>query len=158
MLQTSIISTRIILYASPSKPTNELFPCIYFATYSYLLGCCLCNTLTSRTSMARHCSGLSSIILPAILGFVPQQLNSRQNGKFCGHHVKSLLGSLMLSSVHSTIIITNALINQAGSCYIITNFYIGRRQLYRIIWMISMLLHLTLAPPRSYVITMTSSF
>ena len=33
-----------------------------------------------------------------------------------------LFGSLVLSSVHSTIIITNTLINQTGSYYIITNF------------------------------------
>ena len=55
---------------------------------------------------------------------VPQQLNSRQIGEFCGHHVKSLLGSLMLSSVHSTIITTSTLINQAGSYYVITNCYL----------------------------------
>ena len=140
-------------------PANQLMN--YFHVFiSLLIAICLAVVcvIPSHQEHPRHCSGLLSIILPAILSFVPQQLNSRQNGKFCGHHVKSLLGSLMLSSVHSTIIITNALINQAGSCYIITNFYIGRRQLYRIIWMISMLLHLTLAPPQFYVITMTSSF
>ena len=53
---------------------------------------------------------------------VPQQLCSRKNGKFSGHRVESLLGSLVLSSVHSTTIITNALINQTGSYYVITKF------------------------------------
>ena len=37
-------------------------------------------------------------------------------------YVESLLGSLLLSSVHSMIIITNVLINQAGSYYVITSF------------------------------------
>ena len=41
---------------------------------------------------------------------VPQQLSSRKNGKFSGHRVESLLGLLVLFSVHSTIIITKALI------------------------------------------------
>ena len=63
---------------------------------------------------------------------VPQQLSSRKNGKFSGHRVESLLGLLVLSSVHSTILITNVLINQTGSYYIITNFYLiwDRSQLY----------------------------
>ena len=158
MLQTSTISTRIILYAFPSKPTNELFPCIYFATYTVAICLAVVCVISSHQEHPCHCFGLLTIVFPATLSFVPQQLNSRQNDKFCGHHVESLLGSLMFSSVHSTIIITNALISQAGSYYIITNFYIDRRQLYHIIWMISLLLHLTLAPPRSYVITMISSF
>ena len=46
--------------------------------------------------------------------------------------MSSLLGSLVLSSVHSMIIITNALINQAGNYYVITSFYLiwDRSQLY----------------------------
>ena len=150
MLQASIISIRIIEYAGfASKPSDELFSCVCFATYSYLSGCHLHNSLTSRTSMSslRHLFGLS--FLPATLNFIPQQLNSRQNGKFHGHHVESLLGLLMLFSVHSTIIITNTLINQARSYYVITNFYLiwDRRQLYPI----------TCCPPRSHVITTISS-
>ena len=47
------------------------------------------------------------------INHVPQHINSRRNGKFREHGVESSLGSLVLSSVHSTIIITNALINQA---------------------------------------------
>ena len=45
---------------------------------------------------------------------VPQQLNSRWNGDFREHGVESLLGLLVLSAVHSTIIIINALINQVA--------------------------------------------
>ena len=55
---------------------------------------------------------------------ISQQLNSRQNVDFHGHSVESLLGSLVLSSIHSTIIITNTLINQARIYYVITNFYL----------------------------------
>ena len=53
---------------------------------------------------------------------VPQPLSSRKNGKFRGHRVESLLGSLVLSSVHSTTIIANALINQTENYYVIANF------------------------------------
>ena len=75
---------------------------------------------------------------------VPQQLSSRKNGEFRVHCVESSLGSLILSSAHSTIIITNMLINQTGSYYAITNFYLiwNRSQLYPITLMISLLLHL----------------
>ena len=106
-----------------------------------------------------HLFGLWNIVFPATLNFVPHQLNSRQNSKFHGHHVESSLSLLMLSSVHSTIIITNTLINQAGSYYVITNFYLiwDRRQLYPITQMISLLLHSTLALPRSHIITTISS-
>ena len=90
---------------------------------------------------------------------VPQQLNSRQDGEFLGHHVESLLGSLVLSSVHSMIIITNTLklINQTESYYVITNFYL-RSQLYPITLMISLLLHSISAPAQSRVITTISSY
>ena len=96
--------------------------------------------------------------LSSYISCVPQQLNSRKNGKICGHRVESSLGSLVRSSDHSTIIITNMLINQVGSYYVITNFYLiwGRSQLYPVTQMISLLLHLTLVPPWSYVITITS--
>ena len=74
----------------------------------------------------------------------------------CGYHVESLLGSPMPFSIHRTIIITNALIKQKGSSYVITNF--------DCIWdisqytcMISLLLHLTSAPPWSHIITTISS-
>ena len=102
---------------------------------------------------------LVSCFVSGHVSFVPQQFNSRQNGKFCGHRVKSLFGSLMLSSVHSTIIIINAFINQAGSYYIITNFYLirDRSQLYSVTRMMSLLLHSTLAPLWSRVITKISS-
>ena len=92
------------------------------------------------------------------MGCVLQQLNSRQNGKFCGHHVESLLGSLMLFSVQSAIIITN-LINQAGSYYVITNFQLiwDESQLCSVTQMISLLLHLILALPWCCVMTMISS-
>ena len=49
-----------------------------------------------------------------------------QNGEFRGHCLKSLLGSLGPLSVHSTIIIINTLIKQAGSYFVITNLpYMG---------------------------------
>ena len=159
MLQVSTISTRITPYAGfPSKPSDELFPCVYFTTYSYLPGCHLHNSLASRTSVS-SLQFVEYIVFPTILSFVPQQLNSRQNDKFCGYRVESLFGSLVLSSVHSTIIINNTLINQAGSYYVITNFYLiwDRRQLYPITRMISLSLHSTSAPPQSHVITTISS-
>ena len=61
-------------------------------------------------------------------------------------------------SVHSTIISTNALISQAGTYYVIANYYLiwNRSQLYLVTQMISLLLHLTSAPPQSCVITMIS--
>ena len=37
-------------------------------------------------------------------------------------YIESLLGSPILFSVHSSVIITNTLINQAGGYYIIANF------------------------------------
>ena len=74
-----------------------------------------------------HQEYLYSVITPACqvlsshIGCVPQQLNSRQNVKFCRYCIKYSLGSPMLFSVHLTIIIANMVINQAGSYYIITN-------------------------------------
>ena len=53
------------------------------------------------------------------IGYIPQ---CRMNGKFRGHCVESLLGSPVPFSVHRTIIITNTLIKQTGSYYIITTF------------------------------------
>ena len=68
---------------------------------------------------------LDGFHLSGHISCVKQQLiNSRQNGKFRRHHVKSMLGSPMLSPVHSTIIITNPLFIQAESYYVITNFYL----------------------------------
>ena len=56
-------------------------------------------------------------------------------------------------------IITNTLINQASSYYIITNFHLicDRSQLYHMTQMISLLLHSISATPWSCVITMISS-
>ena len=157
MLQASTIRTRIIPYAFPSKPSDELFPCIYLLTYSSLPDCCPRNILASRTSMPSL--WFVRYRLSCHVNFIPQQLNFRQNGEFRVHCVESSLGPLVLSSVHSTIIITNVLINQAESYYVITNFYLiwDRRQLYPITWMISLLLHFTLALPQSHVITTISS-
>ena len=125
-----------------SKLSDELFPCVYLNAYSYLPDCHPCNsftpshpcnsftprTLTPSLQLVSYC-------LSSHTSCVPQQLNSRQNGKFHGHHIEFLLGSLVLSSVHSTIIITNAFINQAGSYYVITIVYFiwDRSQLYPII-------------------------
>ena len=91
-----------------------------------LIAICLAviHVIASHQEHLRHHFGLSGTVFPATyVCCVPQQLNSRQNGEFCGHRVESSLGSLMLSSVDSTII-TNMVINQTGSYYIITNFYL----------------------------------
>ena len=123
-VSVSIITTRVIPYTFPSKPSEEPFPCVYFSAYSYLPGCCPRNSLTPL----RIYVSLLRLVRYHFSGHViciSQELNSRQNGEFHGHCVESLLGSLVLSSVHSTIIIiTNALINQARIYYVITNFYL----------------------------------
>ena len=91
--------------------------CLFYCLYcSYWPDCCWRNSLTLRTS------ALSLWLVKYRLcsqNCVPQQLSSRKNGEFHGHCVGSLLGSLVLSSVHSTIIITNAFISQTGSYYVI---------------------------------------
>ena len=156
-MQSSTITTKVIPYAFPSKPNNEVFLYAYFA--AYLPSCRPCNGL--KPSHPRHHFGFSvSCRLSGHVSRVPQQLNSKKNGEFRGHSVESSLGSLVLSSVHLTIIFTNALINQAGSYYIISSFYLiwDRSQLYPVNFgMISLLLHSTSVPPQSRVITTISS-
>ena len=94
------VRTRIILYGFSSKPSDKLFACVYFAAYSYLPGCCPHNSFTPTTSVSLL--WLFGYRLSGYISYVSQQLNSWQNDKFCGHCVESLLGSLMLSSIHST--------------------------------------------------------
>ena len=107
---STTITTMVIQYAFPRKPSDELFPCVYSTAYSYLPGCCLHNSLTPRIST------LSLLIvryrLSGYPSCVPQQLNSRQNGEFCGHRVESLLGSLVLSSVYSRILSPTCLLTR----------------------------------------------
>ena len=62
---------------------------------------------------------------------VPQELNFRLNYKFKGYRIESLLSLSIHTaaivvpfSVHSTTIVTNMLINLAGSYYVITNIRI----------------------------------
>ena len=87
---------------------------------------------------------------------VPQQLNSKLSGESCEQCVESLLGSPMLSLQQLS---PMHLFNQTGSYYIITNFCLiwDRSQLYPVSQMISLLLHSTLAPPWSCVISTISS-
>ena len=103
-------------YAFPSNPSDELFPFVYFAVYSNLTGCRPHNSFSPRTSVSLF--QFLSNHLSSHVTCVPQQLNFRQNGEFRRYHVESLLDSTMLSSIHATIIITNALSNQTGSYYI----------------------------------------
>ena len=83
------ITNRAIPYAFHCKPSNELFPSVYFAAYSHLPGCHLRNCLTPRTPASSlwfvRCR------LYGHVSCVPQQLSSRQNGEFCGYHVQSSL-------------------------------------------------------------------
>ena len=120
---------------SANQVHDELFPIFILV----LIVICLAvvrvlNNLAPRISV-------SSLVLSSHVGCVLQQLNSRY-GESHRHHVGSSLGSPVLFSVHSTTI-TNTLINQAGSYYAITNFYLiwDRSQLYPITQMISLLVH-----------------
>ena len=120
MLQTPTKTTRIIPYAIP---TNQVMN--YFHVFISLL-IVICLAVVHIITL--HQTSVSSLWLVRCrlsghVSSVAQQLNFRQNSKFCGHHVEFSLGLLVLSSVHSTIIITNTLINQAGS-YVNTNFYL----------------------------------
>ena len=120
----------------------------YFHVFMSLLivpGYRLCNSLIPQTS-----TSLLQLVgshYSSHISYVPQQLNSRQNGKFRGHHAESLLSSLVLSSIHSTVTVTNTLINHAGNYYIITNFYLkwDRSQVYPITWMILLVFTLDLS-------------
>ena len=138
-----MISTKIIPYAFLSKPNDELFRCVYFTAYSYLPGCHHITALYQEYP-CHH--------------FWPYEIPSFRPHKLCPiaiklqvewwiprHCVESLLGSFLLFSAHSTMIITNVLINQAGNYYVIINFYLiwDRSQLYPVVWMIPFL-HLTL--------------
>ena len=106
--------TITILYGFPRKRNDELFPCVHFAIYGYFPGCHLYNSLTPRTPMSLL--QLVRYRLSNHVSCVPQQLSSRKNNELRGYHVECLLCLLVLSSsVHSTIIITHMLINQAGS-------------------------------------------
>ena len=122
VIEAPTLTTRVILYTFPSKSSDELFTCVCFTSYGYLPGYYQHNSITPRTPASSL--RLVRYHLSDHISCVPKQLSSRQNGEFRGYCVESLLCSLMLSSVHSTIIITNMLINQVGSYYIITNFHL----------------------------------
>ena len=124
MLQTPTKTTRIIPYAFP---TNQVMN--YFHVFiSLLIVICLAvvHIITLHQTSALSL-WLVRCRLSGHVSSVAQQLNFRQNSEFCGHqliHGEFSLGSLVLSSVHLTIIVTNTLINQAGSYYVNTNFYL----------------------------------
>ena len=77
------------LYRMPFPPKQVIsyvFLCVYFTAYSYFHGCFPCNSLTPRTFMS-----LLQLVRYRFSGHVscvPQQLNSRQSGKLCGHCVE----------------------------------------------------------------------
>ena len=103
-------------------PANQ-FTVSYFHVFNFLhaynnLPGCRHVIVLHQEYMRHHYFGLSGTIF--LLGCVPQELNS---GEFHGHHIESLLGSPVPFSVHIAIIITNLLINQAISYYVITNFH-----------------------------------
>ena len=102
-------------------PANQVMNCFHVLHNSLAPRTCICI-------IASACQVLS--VWPRKL--CPTVIKLKQNGEFHGHWVDSLLGSLVLSSVHPKIIITNVLINQAGSYYVITNFYLiwDRSHLY----------------------------
>ena len=142
MLQALTISTRIIPYAFPSKPSEKLFPCAYFHAYSYLPGCHLCNSLAPRTftsllQLVRYC-------LSGHVRFVPQQINSRQYGVFRGHCGNfSWSTCAFLSSFNNNNNI-NMFINHPGRKLLCNyQFFLiwHRTQLYPVTRMISLLLH-----------------
>ena len=56
---------RAIPYAFPGKPSDELFPCVYFAAYGCLSGCHPHNGLTLRTSTS-PLTGLSGAVFLAM--------------------------------------------------------------------------------------------
>ena len=87
--EAPIMTSRVIPYAFPSKPSNELFLCIYFVTNSHLPGCCSHNGLTPRT--ATSSLRLIRYHLYGNVSCVPQQLSSRQNGEFRRYYVESSL-------------------------------------------------------------------
>ena len=146
-----------MLYYFSSKPNNELFPCVHSTAYSHFPDSCPHNSLTLRTPTSSL--QLVKYHLYNHVSSVSMQLSSRQNGKFRRYRVESSISSLVLSSVQLTIIITNTLINQAGSYYIITDPYLiqDRSQLYAVTRIISFYLHSTSALPQSRVITKISS-
>ena len=143
-------------------PANQVMK--YFHVFiSLLMAICLAAVHVMASHQA-ICIITLACQVPRHVSCVPQQTNSRQNDEFRGYHVESLLCSLLLSSVHSMIVITNTLINQAESYRVLhtCNYqflpYLGQKPVIsRYTNMISLLLHSTLTPPRSCVISMISS-
>ena len=110
-------------------------------------GCHLYTSLTLRTPMSLL--QLVRYRLSNHVSCIPQQLSSRQNGELRGYHVEYLLCLLVLSS-SVNLLPTRLLTRQE-----VTNFSLvwDRIQLYPITWIISLLLHSTIAPLWSCVIT-----
>ena len=74
------------------QTNDELFPCVYFAA-AWLLSMAHTKTISMSLLQLVGCH-------PSHKGCVPYQLKSRQNGKFCGYRVESLLGSPMVQVSH----------------------------------------------------------
>ena len=138
-----------------NKVMSYVFQCVYFAAYRL--------SFTYQSCTKNICIIASACQIPSSrVGCVPQQLNFRQNSKFHGHYIESLLGSPMFFSVDSTITFTNAFINHAGSYYMINNFYLIWGRSYVVIFcqavtQMKFLLHTTSILPLSQIITTISS-
>ena len=152
------ISARVIPYVFPSKPGDELFPCVYFTASIYLPGCCLCNSLTPRISISSLWLALG-IVFPCRLCPTGIKLQEEWQILWTSCRAFTWFTIAIITNALAIAIITNALINQAGSYYIITNSYYiwDKSQLYPITHMISLLLYLTSAWTQSSVITTLSS-
>ena len=156
-----ITSARIILYAFPiNQIMSYLDVFILLLVYSHLPEFHLQYVIFSviqRIINLCHCFGLSNIIFPLRLCLTAIKLG--QNGKIMYNLYLVHLWLSQHCPVHSTIIITNILFKQAGSYYIITNFYPlwHKSQLYPITQMITLLLESTSVLPWSYVILMILS-
>ena len=119
-------------------PANQMMR--YFYVLISLFAWLLTVLIVSHQEHTHYClAGQVS----SYVGCVPLQLNYRQNVEICGHHIESSLGLPVHFSVHSTTIITNVLINQAGSYYAIIKLYLiwDKSLLYPITRMISLLLY-----------------
>ena len=104
---------RTILYSFPSNQVfhafNSLLIGIYVAVVHVLNS--LAPGLVPTSSL-----WLVTYVASSHIGYVPQ---CRVNGEFI---LNLLLSSPMPFSIHRTIIITNTLIKQTGSYYVITDF------------------------------------
>ena len=64
--------------ALPNKPSDKLFPCVYFAAYSYLPGFCPYNSITPRTPvpslrLVRYCLSSHVHCVPQLLKLQAEQ-------------------------------------------------------------------------------------